>query len=143
MFSIKKTHTLKILLFFLSLFALQTLLLLFLLARPLIGYAIGETRAGGDKGTDTETCACAEDKNSSTGIKESTRLFIPVPGVTDACGWVCDINGDQKGDVVDYVVTGYKFLVGLAAGVAVIMIMYGGYSWIFAMGNSSQIEGAK
>ncbi|MFH1712899.1 MAG: hypothetical protein ABH896_01805 [Candidatus Jacksonbacteria bacterium] len=138
-------RTIKILLLFLSIFAIQSVLLLVLLLRPQISSAAIGVRA---EGKSQQVCPCGF-KGSNTKLeqntdkKETIRLFIPIPGVTDGCGYLCDINGDKKGDVVDYVVAIYKFLVGAAAIMAVFMIMVGGYQWIFAMGSSSRIESAK
>lgn len=132
-------RTLKILLLFLTIFAIQTVLLLVLLLRPQVSSAAIGVRADGK---DYATCPCGF-KKEGDAEKETIRLFIPIPGVTDGCGYLCDINGDSKGDVVDYVVAIYKFLVGAAAIMAVIMIMIGGYQWIFAMGSASAIESAK
>ena len=109
---------LKHLLFFLSIFALQSILLLILLLRPFSASAdIGVRVAPQDKDNVSEAnCTCSP-KNSGSKMSggESVRLFIPIPMVTDACGYVCDVSGDKKGNVVDYVVQSYKFLVGLAA----------------------------
>jgi len=142
---------LKILLFFVTIFALQGLILVFLMLNPLqakakIGVRI-EPKDVVEAGTDYSTvCECGYKEGAidgESGKKETVRLFIPIPGVTDSCGYVCDITGDGKANVTDYIVAVYKFLVGLAAIVALIMVMWGGYSWIFAMGNTSKIEGAK
>lgn len=129
----------KLLLIFLTIFAIQSVLLLFLVLRPMTAGA--QARAGGDTGEDNKACPCRIDKD---GHKiDTTRLYIPIPGVTDACGWVCDVSDDGRGDIVDYIFTVYKLLIGIAAIVAFAMIVYAGYEWIFAMGNSGKIGDAK
>src|SRR3989339_1999074 len=136
-------RTIKYIIFFLIVFALQGVLLLVLMLNP------ARAGAAGAQATvvvqDNKSCPCGFSSASGkpTDKLETVRLFIPIPGVTDKCGYLCDVNGDSRADVVDYVIMVYKFLVGLAGVVAVIMIMLGGYRWIFAMGNSARIAGAK
>ena len=121
------------------LFAVQSVLLLVLVLRP---FEAGAQRAGpsglGNDAASIGNCVCAEQ-----GKIDTTRLYIPIPGVTDACGYVCDVNSDGRGDIADYIITVYKLLVGIAAIVAFAMIVYAGYEWIFAMGNSGKIDDAK
>ncbi len=45
--------------------------------------------------------------------------------------------------VADYIDTIYQFLVGIAGVTATVMIMLGGWQWIFAGGNESAITSAK
>lgn len=134
----------KLLLLFLTIFAVQSVMLLFLILRPIpVG---AQARAGGDNPQNPQECPCGFLKTSTaqTATKiDTSRLYIPIPGVTDACGFVCDVNGDARGDVVDYIFTVYKLLIGIAAVVAFAMIVYAGYEWIFAMGNSGKITDAK
>jgi len=130
----------KLLLLFLTFFAIQSIMLLFLALRPFDARA--QARAGGLTGEGQQDCPCLYDKKGTNKI-DTTRLYIPIPGVTDACGWVCDINDDARGDIADYIITVYKLLVGIAAVVAFAMIVYAGYEWIFAMGNSGKIDDAK
>ncbi|MBI4359855.1 MAG: transglycosylase SLT domain-containing protein [Candidatus Jacksonbacteria bacterium] len=133
----------KLLLFFLTIFAIQSVLLLVLALRP---FEAGAQSRAGEENQNPLECPCGflNTGSSQTGTKiDTTRLYIPIPGVTDACGYVCDVSGDGRGDVVDYIFTTYKLLVGIAAIVAFAMIVYAGYEWIFAMGNSGKIGDAK
>ncbi|HBH46770.1 MAG: hypothetical protein A2445_00050 [Candidatus Jacksonbacteria bacterium RIFOXYC2_FULL_44_29] len=133
-------RTIKYIIFFLIVFALQGVLLLVLMLNPARAGAAG---AQATVEQNITNCPCGFSSDKPTDKLETVRLFIPIPGVTDKCGYLCDVNGDSRADVVDYVIMVYKFLVGLAGVVAVIMIMLGGYRWIFAMGNSARIAGAK
>ena len=129
LFSMSQRH-IKVILFFLIIFALQAVLLLVLLLTPARAFSqsIDANNAA--------SCPCGS-------YKDTVKLFIPVPGITDGCGYICDVTGEGTANIVDYIIAAYRFLVGLAAVVAVVMIMVNGYRWIFAAGNSSQIEDAK
>ena len=78
-------------------------------------------------------------------------LQVNIPGVTkELCSLgnakfytIIDANGDKKGDLTDFLALTYKFLVGIAGIAAVIMMMVGGYYWLFAGGNASKVGEAK
>ncbi|HLD62168.1 MAG TPA: pilin [Patescibacteria group bacterium] len=78
-------------------------------------------------------------------------LQVNIPGVTKGlCPpenakfySIIDANGDGKGDMTDFLALIYKFLVGIAGIAAVIMMMVGGYYWLFAGGNASKVGEAK
>ena len=112
--------------------------------------------AGNEGGLLTREDLCGGDPSTSLGVAsgigsrgrplqdgvdpdKSVKLSIVIPGITDQCGWIRDVNNDKKGNLVDYIVSAYTFLVGAAAFLAVIMIMYGGFIWIFAGGSSTII----
>lgn len=79
-------------------------------------------------------------------------LRVNIPGVTkeESCKTgnvkfytIIDANGDNKGDLTDFLALIYKFLVGIAGIAAVIMMMVGGYYWLFSGGNASRVGEAK
>jgi len=76
--------------------------------------------------------------SNSTQIK-----FIPsttIPGSNFVAGSAIDINSGSLGQ---YILAIYNYGIGLVAVLAVVMIMFGGYKWIFAAGNASSIGSAK
>ncbi|MFW0862088.1 MAG: pilin [Candidatus Komeilibacteria bacterium] len=74
----------------------------------------------------------------------STQIqFIPsttIPGSDFVAGSAIDINSGSLGQ---YILAIYNYGIGLVAVLAVVMIMFGGYKWIFAAGNASSIGSAK
>lgn len=114
----------------------------------LLFFPISQAQAEGRSWDDSTPATASGKENCKCGYvgeakEESIHLFVPIPGVTDACGYLCDVDGNGQANLLDYVVTMYKFLVGIACLVAVFMIIWGGYGWIFAMGNASKISEAK
>ena len=74
-------------------------------------------------------------------VKFCSQVTIPIPGfdlfTKDKC---TDVSSNTIADAVGGI---YKFVVGLAAIAAVIVMMAGGYTWLFAGGNASKVGEAK
>ena len=100
------------------------------------GFAARQEVCGNTKSSQGHPVA---DQNEEGTVK----LNVVIPGITDQCGWVLDVTGDRNGNMLDYVVSAYTFLIAAAAFLALIMVMYGGFMWVFAGGNSSVIGKAK
>lgn len=69
--------------------------------------------------------------------------FVPsttIPGSDFVAGKDIKISSDSLGK---YIIAIYNYGVGLVSVLAVVMIMFGGYKWIFAAGNSTSINDAK
>lgn len=72
------------------------------------------------------------------GIK--FKLQTSIPGSEFQRGTSITITSET---LPNYIVAIYNYGVGLVAVLAVAMIMFGGFKWIFAAGNAQQIETAK
>src|SRR3972149_6636048 len=74
-------------------------------------------------------------------VKFCSQVTIPIPGfdlfTKDKC---TDVSSNTIADAVGGI---YKFVVGIAAIAAVIVLMAGGYTWLFAGGNASKVGEAK
>lgn len=127
----------KFLIIFLLIFSAQLAILQILLLRPQSAQAALPRIETKNPEETKEKCSCS---SQSSSANEIVQLYIPIPWVTDGCGYVCDVNNDGKANVVDYVVSIYKFLVGLAAILAVIMIVWGGLLRIFSGGQANRIS---
>jgi hypothetical protein len=72
------------------------------------------------------------------GIKFVPQVSIPGSGFTRNV--ITTINSST---IANYIASVYRYGVGLVAALAVLMIMVGGFQWIFAVGNPSKIGAAK
>jgi len=69
--------------------------------------------------------------------------FVPsttIPGSEFVAGTTITINSDSLGK---YIIAIYNYGIGLVSVLAVVMIMFGGFKWIFAAGNATTIGAAK
>ena len=71
------------------------------------------------------------------------RLYVPLPFITDKSGCIKDLNGDGIGDIQDFLIGGFRLMLGLGAILTVFMLTYGGFKWIFSGGNPQKINEAK
>ena len=81
---------------------------------------------------------------SSSPVYAGSKIqFIPsttIPGSDFVANKPIDIESDSLGK---YIIAIYNYGIGLVSVLAVVMIMYGGFRWIFAAGNASRIGEAK
>ena len=81
---------------------------------------------------------------ATTPVYAGTKIdFVPsttIPGSEFKAGTLVKISSDSLGE---YIIAIYNYGVGLVSVLAVVMIMLGGYKWIFAAGNASKIGEAK
>ncbi|MDD4995235.1 MAG: pilin [Patescibacteria group bacterium] len=80
------------------------------------------------QGTSSE---CVEGKGFCYVDYPNVELNVPIGGVTTAR------------DIGSYIALLYNYLVGVAVIVAIVMIMYGGFRWVTAAGDSGKISEAK
>ena len=73
------------------------------------------------------------------------NLEIPIPGMTNNTLTVCSGTGDslQCNGLANYIITIYKWLIGAVGIVAVAAIMYAGFLWLTAGGNSGNTTKAR
>lgn len=94
----------------------------------------------------------AEPKAESKIVSPFDVLQVEIPGLdallkTDEAQVKC--SGEGKDKICEYPWVGiyikaiYKFLVGISGMLAVIVMMAGGYLWLFAGGNASRVTQAK
>jgi hypothetical protein len=80
----------------------------------------------------------------SSDVAEATTIkFKPsttIPGSEFVSNVEMDINSNSLGKLI---VAIYNYGIGLVSVLAVVMIMLGGFKWIFAAGNATKISGAK
>jgi len=86
----------------------------------------------------------ADETTGRSGCGEGyIKLQIPIPGlklVTNADNDYC-IPADQGFPL--YIKAMYNLFIGIVGILAVIMMMLGGFQWLFAAGNAQAISGAK
>jgi len=107
-------------------------LLLFL---PLVVLAQGETGQPAASQTQSEASIEASKPELHVKIGQTELNFETVsckPGEKCEIGWISQ-----------YVVAIYKYGIGLAAVLAVVMIMVGGFVWLMSGGSSTQVSTAK
>jgi len=73
---------------------------------------------------------------------EVIYLSIPIPGMNLAYDANCQ-GYMLRGDLGEYIGGVYKFFVGIAGIVAVVMISLGGFIWLFSGGSPDKISKAK
>ena len=89
-----------------------------------------------------------------TGDLKNIRLQIFIPGITKKCSVTGDklaFNNPEGKGVCYYIESNlplyikriYSFAIGIIAIIAVVMIMIGGLTWIFAAGNPNKIGSAR
>ncbi|MCR4279806.1 MAG: pilin [Candidatus Komeilibacteria bacterium] len=72
--------------------------------------------------------------------KTQLRLQSSIPGSSFQEGTAITIGPDTLGNYLNAI---YSYGIGLVAVLAVVMIILGGFQWIFAAGNTSRIDAAK
>ena len=113
-------------------------------ATPSVSAAVGDACvSGGVAGVIARTTAGGEGCN--TGGSGRANGPVTVPGATELCGGSCPVTGanstpinSQRG-VVDLLIRIARFLSYISVGVAVLVIIYGGYLYL----NPADAKGAE
>ncbi len=82
--------------------------------------------------------ALAEKTNTSGGFSD-IKLNVPIPGL----GQFIKYDPSNPNTLATYIKAVYKFLVGTAGMLAVVMVAVGGLQWLFSGGASDKITKAK
>jgi hypothetical protein len=92
----------------------------------------------------TETGTCTSAANTKAG-----QLITPPPPPCasaigkEGCDSVNTAFGLWKTKPADFVKSLYGILLGLSGGIAVLMIMFGGYKMMMSQGDPEKVQGAK
>ncbi len=76
-----------------------------------------------------------------TLLAAETKIGVPIPGTS--CADRILGNEDKVGGLPEYIGCIYEFATYLAVGLAVIMVIYGGYKYITSQGNPDALGEAK
>ncbi|PJA94148.1 MAG: hypothetical protein CO133_00490, partial [Candidatus Komeilibacteria bacterium CG_4_9_14_3_um_filter_37_5] len=98
--------------------------------------------------TDTKKKEPTKDELESTTSKTNPLLSVQIPGLGVFSPIKCEVTGGKEGYcnipwLGEYISALYNYGVKVVAVLAVVMIMVGGWRWIFAGGNAARIGAAK